>query len=87
MAILSVHQRVRVKLTPDGLWILHRNHEELVKRNFPSGHIYVEYKPPTPDADGYYTFQLARLFEEFGQHMTMGAFLPFHHEIIIPDTP
>lgn len=76
----NVNDKVRVKLTPRGLDILHRAHDEFSKqvRSAPP------FTPPEVDADGWCEVQLWTLMQDFGAHIYNGCQVPFETTIQIP---
>jgi hypothetical protein len=78
----NVNDNVRIRLTKHGRAI----HRDNFKKLFPTGRklISLKYSPPKEDADGWSTWQLWRLMQEFGPHMNTGFDPPFETEIEIP---
>ncbi len=74
---INMNDEVRVRLTARGREIMRKNHAEL----FPSG-APVPYSEPRED-DGWSTWQLWCLMQEFGRHLHNGCDVPFETEIEI----
>lgn len=68
----NANDYVRVKLTQHGRDLLKKQHEAL---NAVS--VYLPYRPPTEDSDGWSRWQLHRLMNHFGSHTGMGMPLCF----------
>lgn len=73
----NINDHIRVKLTPTGLKALRELHEELEAR-FPS---VGPFKPPTIDADGWWTTQAWSLMRDLGPRIVMGLEPPFETTI------
>ena len=65
---LNLNEIVFVKLTDHGRAIHKANHERI----FTSRLAVIPYEQPKEDAEGFSTWQLWGLMEEFGQHMGLG---------------
>jgi hypothetical protein len=74
----NLNHYVRVRLTPVGLDILRRQHNELINR---SSATWRDFEPPATDAEGWSQWQLWELFNHFGEHITMGRYVPFETAI------
>lgn len=81
--IFNINNDVRVKLTPKGLSILKARHDKIAAKLPRMG----PFIPPKTDNDGWSTFQMWQLFDNFGEHVYMSAELPFGTEIDIPTPP
>ena len=75
----NVNHDVKVKLTPKGINILKRRHEELCRLIDKEP----DFKEPKVDEDGYVTFQMWNLMHCFGHEICLGQELPFKAEIIL----
>jgi len=74
----NINHEVLVKLTPEGLSILERDHNALFSE--PGA---AKFKPPAVDENGYSKFQLWDLMSRFGSHCYNGCKLPFETNIIL----
>jgi hypothetical protein len=80
----NINHNVKVKLTNVGRKIHRDQHDELYGRlRRTPGAMPFEYTSPREDADGWSTWQLWVLMETFGNHMGMGAEVPFETEILV----
>ena len=70
----NVNEYVLVKLEPEGIKEMKRQHDEFIN-TFPDCKIV--WQEPTVDEDGYTKFQLHVLMNTFGHLMTLGAVMPF----------
>lgn len=71
---LNINHNVRVKLTDCGREIHRQNFAQFLA-TFPK--FPYAYRQPEEDADGWSTWQLWNLMQEFGDHLHMGTSLPF----------
>lgn len=76
----NIHNPVKVKLTETGIALMQEKYDKL-PNTFKDNHSFNDYI--NLDADGYSTFQLGALMSIFGEHLHLGAPLPFESEIII----
>jgi len=82
---INLNDEVKVRLTDDALEILKENHKALNRIILKNGGKPDKF-PYKPDENGYYTFQLWHLFEDFGKHISCGCESPFINNEIIPET-
>lgn len=79
MQTINMNDTVKVKLTEHGKQILKENHDMFWKdRAAP-----YEFKLPKEDENGYSSWQLWGLFQEFGHKIGLGFKLPFETGMII----
>ena len=78
--IFNINERVKVKLTVEGIKHLEKMHLKLMEGGFP-----YEFTLPKIDKDGYTEFQLHALINIFGEVLHCGCKLPFKPDILIPD--
>lgn len=76
----SINDHVRVRLTDDGRFILKQKHEALYRKYG----IKREWLGPIEDENGWSSWQLWTLMQDFGPHLTAGLEPPFEVEIEIP---
>lgn len=74
MIKFNINNNVRVRLTDAGRQYHRENYEVLIKHH---GAKWYEYKPPKEDTDGWSTWQLWSLMNQFGAHLSLGAEPPF----------
>jgi len=75
----NINDSVKVKLNDRGREILKQQHDLLFK-DIPR---YREFTLPQEDEQGWSTWQLWRLMETFGPHISIGFEVPFETEIEI----
>jgi hypothetical protein len=80
----NVNHNVKVKLTDAGRRAHRKNHDDLLAK-WPTDEK-PEYRPPEEDAEGWSTWQLWRLMQEFGPHLYNGCDVPFETELKILET-
>ena len=68
---INLNQMVKVKLTAEGIQALRFNHIAMYKRIYNVIDI-PSFTPPEVDAEGYSTFQLWWLMNQFGPHISLG---------------
>ena len=78
--IFNINERVKVKLTVEGIKHLEKMHLKLMEGGFP-----YEFTLPKIDKDGYTEYQLHDLINTFGEVLHCGCKLPFKTDILIPD--
>lgn len=74
MIKINANDEIMVRLTDKGRRILQKNHEKLFAG------LHHPYKPPD-EVDGWSTWQLWRLMQEFGAHLHNGCDVPFETEM------
>ena len=83
---INFNDHVMVKLTEEGLKLMKKTHNEMLKRMTPEqAKLVGPFKEPTVDEQGYSTFQLWELMFYFGPHM-YNLNPPIEADILI-DTP
>lgn len=78
MVKFNVNSKVKVKLTDKG-WDILRADRERMQKLVPTH----DWKLPTPDEDGYLTYQMWTFMQMFGPHITMGMMPPFETDIFL----
>lgn len=78
---LNLNHRVRIRLTPEGIDHLRRNHDSL--NEFAKG-LLGDFIPPKQDAEGWSEWQLWAVMHELGGAITMGSKVPFETTIQVP---
>lgn len=76
----NINNHVKVKLTPFGIHILKKQHDDLSQWMNNLGEFELQLTE-----DGYYKTQLWCLMETFGPHIHIGTNTPFETEIILED--
>lgn len=79
----NINSEVKVKMKPMG-HAIHRAAHMKLYHDYPLNSK-PEYVPIKEDEEGWSTWQLWRLMNEFGEHLYNGAEIPFEAEIEIVD--
>ena len=89
MKIFNLNNKVKVKLTEEGIKILENKHNEYLKMygdNPEVKALFGEFTIPEIDEDGYSSFSLVELMNIFGKYMTTtNQILPIEMEVAISD--
>ncbi|OAB31766.1 hypothetical protein PMSD_18450 [Paenibacillus macquariensis subsp. defensor] len=80
----NLNERVKVKLTDVGIAIMKQNRAELNGNIIKRGGKGLGECEPVIDNFGYTAFQLWDLMQTFGEHVGLGAELPFEIDISFP---
>jgi hypothetical protein len=78
--LFNMNRFVKIRLTPVGLAVHRKQHDELNK--FVDGAL-PAYSPPSVDERGYTREQLWIVMQTYGPHISMGKPMPFETEIVL----